>query len=366
MRVTFVLPNWEGNLAGGIRANVTLAYHLQKRGHEVQLYCPKKRSPGWKQRIKNWLKGKGWNGRQTRFSYVEEVDIPAIVVNHLPPLRDEDLPDADVVVATWWETAEWVAGLSRSKGAKVYMVRHHEVHDYLPKERAAATYGLPLHKVTVSRWLVEVMRREYGDENVDLVPDAVDLRQFYAPPRGKNEIPTVGLMYSDIYWKGCDISLTAFRIAAERIPSLRLVAFGTIPPLPRLPLPTKCVYYRLPPQDEIRNIYAQCDAWLFGSRVEGFGLPILEAMACRTPVIGTPAGAAPELLSKGGGILVKPENPEDMARAIEEIVQMSQQEWQKMSSLAYKTATSYTWDEAAELFEKALCRAIERTRKGEI
>lgn len=364
--MTFVLPNWEGNLAGGIRANVTLAYHLQKRGHEVQLYCPKKRGKSWKQRIKDWLQGRGWDGREARFSYVEGLDIPAKVVNHLPPLTDEDLPDGDVVVATWWETAEWVARLSRKKGSRVYMIRHHELHDYLPKERVAATYRLPLHKVTVSRWLVEVMKREYGDENVDLVPDAVDLGQFYAPPREKNKIPTVGMVYSDLYWKGCDISLKAFRIAAERIPSLRLVAFGSIPPQPQLPLPPKCIYYQQPPQEEIRHIYAQCDAWLFGSRVEGFGLPILEAMACRTPVIGTPAGAAPELLSGGGGILVKPENPEDMARAIETIAQMSQQEWQNMSSLAYKTATSYTWDEAAELFEKALSRAIERTRRGEI
>jgi len=44
-------------------------------------------------------------------------------------------------------------------------------------------------------------------------------------------------------------------------------------------------------------------------------LPILEAMACRTPVIGTPAGPAPELLGAGGGILVRPEDPADMAMA---------------------------------------------------
>ena len=70
-----------------------------------------------------------------------------------------------------------------------------------------------------------------------------------------------------------------------------------------MPLPRDTEFHLRPPQDRIRDIYSKCDAWLFGSRSEGFGLPILEAMACRTPVIGTPAGAAPELLGDGRGIL---------------------------------------------------------------
>ena len=60
---------------------------------------------------------------------------------------------------------------------------------------------------------------------------------------------------------------------------------------------------------------------------EGYGLPVLE-MACRTPVIGTPAGArAPELIAKGGGILVPPEGHAPMADAIVRFVRLPDAEW---------------------------------------
>jgi len=110
----------------------------------------------------------------------------------------------------------------------------------------------------------------------------------------------------------------------------------------------------------LKSIYGACTGWLFGSRREGFGLPILEAMACRTPVIATPAGAAPELIDRGGGMLVKPEDPADMARAIEHIHALSETEWRDMSDLAYATAANYTWDDATDAFERALQSVIER------
>ena len=88
-------------------------------------------------------------------------------------------------------------------------------------------------------------------------------------------------------------------------------------------------------------------------------------MACHTPVIGTPAGAASELLSGGAGILVKPEDPEDMAMAIEKVCTMSDSEWRALSDAAYAKATSYTWDDAAKLFEAALQTAIQRSKKGD-
>jgi len=367
MKITFVLPTV--GLAGGIRSTAVLAEHLKKRGHEVLAVYPARRQPTLKQQVRSLLQGKGLISKSKRRpSHFDDVDVELRGIEHPAPITDADLPDADIVVATWWATAEWVDKLSESKGAKVYFIRHHEVFDVFSKEkkdRAAATYSLPMHKVTISKWLLDIMRTEYNDSNVSLVPNSIDTHKYYAPPRGKQPIPTVGMVYKTTKWKGCDISLKAFSLAAQRIPNLRLVAFSTNEPSPDLPLPPGTEYVRQPPQHTIKDFYAKCDAWLFGSRLEGFGRPILEAMACRTPVIGTPAGAAPELLSDGAGILVKPEDPEDMARAIEQVCQLSEPEWQAMSDTAYAKASSYTWDDAAKLCEQAFYTAIERTKRGD-
>ena len=212
-------------------------------------------------------------------------------------MTDADVPDGDVVIATWWETAEWAAKLSPGKGVKAYFIQHDETQLSDQKDRVIATWALPMHKITIAQWLVDLGKVRCPNDRIELVPNAVDLDQFNAPPRGKQHDPTVGVMYSQANFKGCDIALRAYEIAKAQIPNLKLVAFGTQEPNASLPLPEGARYVKDPPQDEIRGIYADCDAWLFASRSEGFGLPILEAMACRTPVIATPAGAAPELLS---------------------------------------------------------------------
>jgi glycosyltransferase involved in cell wall biosynthesis len=120
------------------------------------------------------------------------------------------------------------------------------------------------------------------------------------------------------------------------------------------PLPQGTDYTMQPAQDQIKNIYARCDVWLVASRSEGFGLPILEAMACRTPVIATPTGAAPELTSPGGGVMVPMENPEAMANEIVRFIQMPPEQWKQISDIAHRTATKYTWEDATHLFEAAL------------
>jgi glycosyltransferase involved in cell wall biosynthesis len=213
------------------------------------------------------------------------------------PILADDLPDGDVVIATWWETAEWVAALPPTKGKKAYFIQHYEAHQDQDAARVDATWRLPLHKIIIARWLVEIAAK-LGDENISLVPNAVDLQQFNAPPRGKQPTPTVGVMYSAVPFKGCEVSLAAVELARKNLPELKLVSFGNRNPMPHLPLPPGTDFTMQPAQDRIRDIYSRCDAWLVGSRSEGFGLPILEAMACRTPVIATPTGAAPELIAK--------------------------------------------------------------------
>ena len=167
----------------------------------------------------------------------------------------------------------------------------------------------------------------------------------------------MGVMYSAVNFKACDVSLKAYELAKKNVPGLKLVAFGNRPPTPQLPLPAETDYTMQPAQDRIKDIYSRCDVWLLASRSEGFGLPILEAMACRTPVIATPTGAAPELTAPGGGVIVPMDDPAAMAKEIARIVGLTEPQWRAMSDIAHQTASRYTWDDATKLFEAALLRA---------
>jgi glycosyltransferase involved in cell wall biosynthesis len=359
MKITFVLH--QADLGGGVRVVATYAQRLKDRGHDVLVVSQPWRKKSIRDQLRHlWYRRAIPDTRRIRPSHLDFTDVEHRVLEENRPVTDADLPDADVVIATWWETADWVHHLSPSKGAKAYFVQHYEVAWTRAAERVDATYRLPLHKIVISQWLKDLMRDKFGDTDVSYVPNSVDLEEFTAPPRGKQSVPTVGLMYATIGFKGCDIALKAFELAAQRVPKLRLVAFGKEKPIDRLALPPGTEYIHMPAQELIKQIYAKCDAWLFASRLEGFGLPILEAMACRTPVIGTPAGAAPELLAAGGGILVKPEDPHDMADAIVRVCGMSDSQWRSLSDNAHAVASRYSWEEATDGFEAALRTAIER------
>jgi glycosyltransferase involved in cell wall biosynthesis len=191
----------------------------------------------------------------------------------------------------------------------------------------------------------------------------VDLQKFTAPPRGKQTEPTVGFMYTPFLNKGSDVSIKACEIARKQLPNLKIVAFGSVAPTEELPLPAGAVFHHKVPDDQLKSIYSACDVWLFGTRKEGFGLPTLEAMACRTPVIGTPAGAAPELLSRGGGILVPMEDPQAMAEAIVRVATLPAPAWTEMSDNAHATASRYTWEDATDQFEAVLTRVVRDATK---
>lgn len=57
--------------------------------------------------------------------------------------------------------------------------------------------------------------------------------------------------------------------------------------------------------DELIKVYLQCKCFLFCSKYEGFGIPIIEAAICRKPIIASNTTSIPEILN-GQGILVEP------------------------------------------------------------
>jgi glycosyltransferase involved in cell wall biosynthesis len=269
-------------------------------------------------------------------------------------LRKDDLPDADIVIATFWTTAEFVATLPAAKGRKCYLIQGHETHSGQALDRIHATFRSAMQKIVVSEWLRGVMAQEYGDTSSVLVPNGVDCAQFHAPPRVRNIVPTVGYLHHAAAFKGADIAIEAIAQARRRFPELRSIAFGRGLLTEGPSDPGLSEYFYRPAQSSIRDIYAACDVWLFPSRREGFGLPLLEAAACGTPLVAAPAGAAPEVLAEGIGILVEPDDPAAMAEGILRILDMSGAEWQALSARCVEVARQRTWAASEVRFESVL------------
>lgn len=364
MQITFIMP--PVSLGGGTRVVVIYAQWLQRMGHSVKVVSPPPRPLPLRQRIKSWLKS-GPSQLSSEKSHFDGSGIDHHILETWRPVSDSDVPDADVVIATWWETAEWVTALSPSKGAKAYFIQHHEVFPPLPVERSRATYKMPLHKIVIARWLKDVMRNEYGDDVVDLVPNSVDRTQFFAPVRGMQAVPTVGFLYSRSAYKGTDVTDAAIQMVRKQRPDLHLIGFGSGRPIPAWPLPEGTEYFFCPAQDQIRNIYARCDVWLTASKSEGFNLPPLEAMACRTPVVSTRTGWPEEAVQTGwNGVLVDVDDVAGLAKGVEWLLSRSDEEWRAVSANAYATAIKGSWQDSAKLFERALERACQRAARGEI
>jgi glycosyltransferase involved in cell wall biosynthesis len=366
VRITFVLP--VANLSGGTRVVAIYARELVRMGHVVSLVSSLPKRMSLREKLRRWIKGRGWMVEPARRpSHLDNSGLDHRVLDRSRPVVDDDVPDADVVIATWWETAEWVDALSAEKGAKAYFIQHHEVFPHLPVERCRATYRLRFHKIVVANWLRQVMSAEYGDAAVDLVPNSVDGVQFFSAFRTKQVIPTVGFLYSSVDFKGVDISLVALKKVRERIPQLRIVSFGSQRPVPELAMFEGTEYFLSPAQDQIRNIYSSCDVWVTASRSEGFNLPAMEAMACRTPVVATRTGWPEEAIKSGeNGVLVDVDDVDGLTRAVEWILSQTNEAWETISLKAFETVAESSWEASAAMFEQALKNACFRAARGEI
>ncbi len=353
MKITFILPF--NALNGGHRVVSAYARRLTERGHEVQVvsqpFVPHDRpAKRLRNRVKSFLGRPVANhAPPARSTLLDFLGDGHRVLNRPGPPGPQDVPDADVIIATWWETAEWVAALPPEKGRKFYLIQGYEVFPHLPVERVIATYGLPLKKIAVSDYIRSEIETNHGARGISVVHNAVDLTQFQAPPRHRSTPLTVGYLYSPGTMKRSWLAIDALKAARAQVPDLQAVLFGARPVAPQTPLPDWAHYEQSPSQSRIPELYAACDLWLFTSDNEGFGLPILEAMACRTPVLATAAGAAPQLIDGTNGQIL-PGDPAAFADAIARFAAMSDTDWQSWSDAALRTAQAHSWDKATDQF----------------
>jgi glycosyltransferase involved in cell wall biosynthesis len=357
MKITFVSPPL--NMSGGTRVIAIYAKYLQEFGHEVLVVSPSRPAKGLLSRILQRLGLPQPAARDQGSSHLDGQGIPQRILKTCRPVTARDVPDADVIIATWWLTAEWVAAMPASKGEKVYFVQHYEVFDYLPKPRVEATYRLGMKMIVVAKWLVAAIATdEETRKRISIVPNAIDRAVFNAPERAKQPQPTIGTLFSETEFKGFDTTLRVLAEVRKSIPDLRVISFGSTPPIKYQGRLEGIALAINPSQSAISDAYARCDVWLSCSRSEGFNLTAMEAMGCRTPVVSTRTGWPEEAVRSGiNGALAEVDDVAALARELVTILRLPPPEWKRLSDGALATVFTSGWEASARMFEAALPRA---------
>jgi len=108
------------------------------------------------------------------------------------------------------------------------------------------------------------------------------------------------------------------------------------------------------PPERLSELYTKADLFVLASRFEGYGMAYAEAIAHGLPVVGTTAGAIPETVPAGAGVLVAPDDAGALARALRRIIESSD----KRHHLAVAArAAAYAlprWQDSAKPFARAL------------
>jgi glycosyltransferase involved in cell wall biosynthesis len=97
------------------------------------------------------------------------------------------------------------------------------------------------------------------------------------------------------------------------------------------------------PREQLPGLYAAATVFAYPSEIEGFGLPVAEAMAQGTPVV-TSAGTATEEVAAGAAVLVDPFDVDSITWGLEE----AQRRGDELAAAGRRRAGELTWDAAAQ------------------
>jgi glycosyltransferase involved in cell wall biosynthesis len=111
---------------------------------------------------------------------------------------------------------------------------------------------------------------------------------------------------------------------------------------------------------ELAELYAGASVYLDPSLHEGFGMQVIEAMACGIPVVCSNRGALPEVAGDAA-LLVDPEDSEEMASAVIRILE-DQTFSDQIKEQGYKRATCFSWERTAKVIYEGLLD-VQKTAK---
>lgn len=218
--------------------------------------------------------------------------------------------------------------------------------------------------------LIERMNIE--SNRIHVVPLAYDTKTHYVE-KDKEVLKEMGIEGPFIAYlgvldfrKGIVDILDAFEILKEKNKDIKLVLAG------RLDKAVTPIWDRLKDYKYIddviltgfiserqkRVLLSSAKVFLFPSEYEGFGLPVLEAMACGAPVITTSVSSLPEVGGEAA-LYVTPKNAEELAVTIERLLD-SETLRNEYITKGFNQCKKFSWDKTAEMTENVYDYAIKK------
>ncbi len=339
MKITFLLPS--RGFSGGIRCGVRMASELLQRGHDVQIFY---RRETFNVRFivrKLYKKLVVMSPRD----WVAQFNGKCVGFKNLTP---ELVGSRDVVVAIGPDCVEEMMKLPDECGCKVFNVHGITLRD--PHLRKTA-WNRKIPKIAVSNYVREEMLKSGINDIYAVVPNGVNTSEYFPDQQENNRI-AVGTVYSFGVAKDPETIMSVFSKLHKLRPNITLICFGSTPRPKELPQAVQ--YKRLPTLIKARKLYSKCSVWFCASKSEGFGMPVLEAMACGCVVVCTDCGGPSDYLRSGiNSIMVPKEAPDKLVKEIVNIIDDKPKQKQ-FANEAIKTAEMLSWSSAAAKMEIAL------------
>jgi glycosyltransferase involved in cell wall biosynthesis len=228
-------------------------------------------------------------------------------------------------------------------------------------ERAALACAR--HVVATSPSTARLLVADYAvsAERLSIVRPGTD--RVAARPRAGGPVVDLLAVGSVVPRKGYDMLVAAL----ARIPALawRLVIVGDRERSPdtvrrldaeiaRLALAGRITFVGAVAPRRLAELYAAADLFVLPSRFEGYGMAYAEAIAHGVPVVGTQAGAIPDTVPAGAGVLVPPDDVDALADILRRLIE-EPCERERLAAGARAAATTFpSWQESARLFARVL------------
>jgi glycosyltransferase involved in cell wall biosynthesis len=325
VRITYVLPYPELN--GGNKVIFQHVQALQELGHEMTVLAEAPK-PDW-------------------------IRIDAAYVDTAATVPR--LPSQDLVIATYWTTIERARRLDL--GPLSHFCQGYEgglVHLAPQLPQIEAAYSLPLPTLTVSPHLGELVGSRFGRESFVVPPplDPLFRPAFRLRPRREPWVAVPGIFGAEV--KGVPTALTAVRRLRERGIACRVLRISVMPLTEeeRRTLAPDRFLTGVPPSG-IAAALRECDVLLFPSEEgEGFGLPLLEAMAAKVPAVASRISSSIHI-ADGAVALVPPGDAEAMAGAAEELLKNSGA-WRRARRRGYRATRRFRPEEVVPRLEEGV------------